>query len=107
MVCLSVVWKNGWQIITPTKSFAVFAATATEKAEWMAHINKCIADLLAKSKDGCLYRWRSTVLCCHNLAGHIILMFLLNNENAMTLHWYDQWVGTLYKISQNMKSQHF
>ena len=24
------------------KSFAVFAATATEKQEWMAHINKCI-----------------------------------------------------------------
>ncbi len=43
-------WKHGWQLITPTKSFAVFAATATEKAEWMAHINKCIVDLLAKSE---------------------------------------------------------
>ncbi|XP_064384190.1 pleckstrin homology domain-containing family F member 2-like [Halichondria panicea] len=42
-------WKNGWQLITPTKSFAVFAATATEKAEWMAHINKCIVDLLART----------------------------------------------------------
>jgi len=31
------------------KSFAVFAATATEKQEWMAHINKCIEDLLKKS----------------------------------------------------------
>lgn len=43
------VLKNGWQIISPKKSFAVYAATATEKAEWMAHINKCIADLLSKT----------------------------------------------------------
>ena len=42
--------KNGWQIISAKKSFAVYAATRTEKAEWMAHINKCIQDLLAKSK---------------------------------------------------------
>ncbi|CAH1250843.1 pleckstrin homology domain-containing family F member 2-like isoform X5 [Branchiostoma lanceolatum] len=40
--------RNGWLIISPTKSFAVYAATATEKSEWMAHINKCIQDLLAK-----------------------------------------------------------
>lgn len=46
-------WKNGWQVISPKKSFAVFAATPTEKAEWMAHINKCIVDLLAKSRSGC------------------------------------------------------
>eukprot|EP00112_Aurelia_sp_Birch-Aquarium-sp1_P004406 Seg1498.7 transcript_id=Seg1498.7/GoldUCD/mRNA.D3Y31 product="Pleckstrin-like domain-containing family F member 2" protein_id=Seg1498.7/GoldUCD/D3Y31 len=37
--------RNGWQIISPGKSFAVYAATGTEKAEWMAHINKCIDDL--------------------------------------------------------------
>lgn len=42
-------WKNGWQIITPKKSFAVFAGTATEKKEWMAHIQKSINDLLAKT----------------------------------------------------------
>ena len=42
--------KNGWQIISAKKSFAVYAATRTEKAEWMAHINKCIQDLLAKSE---------------------------------------------------------
>lgn len=34
---------------TTTKSFAVYAATSTEKQEWMAHINKCIEDLLRKS----------------------------------------------------------
>ncbi|KAK3927305.1 Pleckstrin-like proteiny domain-containing family F member 1-like protein [Frankliniella fusca] len=42
-------FKNGWVIRTSTKSFAVYAATSTEKQEWMAHINKCIEDLLRKS----------------------------------------------------------
>ncbi|XP_043921550.1 pleckstrin homology domain-containing family F member 2 [Protopterus annectens] len=41
--------RNGWLIKTPTKSFAVYAATASEKSEWMNHINKCVSDLLAKS----------------------------------------------------------
>ena len=49
----AAAWKNGWQVISPKKSFAVFAATPTEKAEWMAHINKCIVDLLAKSQCNC------------------------------------------------------
>lgn len=40
--------RNGWQIISPSKSFSVYAATATEKAEWMAHIDKCVKDLLTK-----------------------------------------------------------
>ncbi|KOC68331.1 Pleckstrin homology domain-containing family F member 2, partial [Habropoda laboriosa] len=42
-------YRNGWLIKTVTKSFAVYAATATEKQEWMAHITKCIEDLLRKS----------------------------------------------------------
>lgn len=42
-------YRNGWLIRTTTKSFAVYAATGTEKQEWMAHINKCIEDLLRKS----------------------------------------------------------
>ncbi|KAI5693441.1 hypothetical protein M8J76_000780 [Diaphorina citri] len=41
--------RNGWLIQTSSKSFAVHAATSTEKQEWMAHINKCIEDLLRKS----------------------------------------------------------
>ncbi|CAH1392871.1 unnamed protein product [Nezara viridula] len=41
--------RNGWLIRTTSKSFAVYAATSTEKQEWMAHINKCIEDLLRKS----------------------------------------------------------
>lgn len=48
--------KNGWQIISAKKSFAVYAATRTEKAEWMAHINKCIQDLLAKSEYKFVYK---------------------------------------------------
>ncbi|ESO91553.1 hypothetical protein LOTGIDRAFT_233364 [Lottia gigantea] len=40
--------RNGWKIISPSKSFAVFAATNTEKKEWMAHIRKCVSDLLIK-----------------------------------------------------------
>jgi len=42
-------YKNGWLVCTQGKSFAVYAATATEKQEWMAHIDKCIRDLLNKS----------------------------------------------------------
>ena len=42
-------FRNGWLICTRGKSFAVYAATATEKQEWMAHIEKCIRDLLTKS----------------------------------------------------------
>ena len=36
MSVVNIIW------IFRGKSFAVFAATATEKQEWMAHINKCI-----------------------------------------------------------------
>ncbi|ALC48298.1 rush [Drosophila busckii] len=42
-------YRNGWYIRTTTKSFVVYAATTTEKQEWMAHINKCVEDLLRKS----------------------------------------------------------
>lgn len=45
-----VEYRNGWLIRTASKSFAVYAATGTEKQEWMAHINKCIEDLLRKSE---------------------------------------------------------
>lgn len=41
--------RNGWVIRTRSKSFAVYAATAAEKLEWMAHIRKCVEDLLKKS----------------------------------------------------------
>ncbi len=41
-------FRNGWLICTRGKSFAVYAATATEKQEWMAHIDKCVRELIAK-----------------------------------------------------------
>ena len=41
--------NNGWLIKTPNKSFAVYAATPTEKEEWMGHIQKCVRDLLKRS----------------------------------------------------------
>ncbi|CAG5119577.1 unnamed protein product [Candidula unifasciata] len=40
--------RNGWKIMSPSKSFVVYAATASEKKEWMAHIRKCVNDLLAR-----------------------------------------------------------
>ena len=46
--CWYRIFVFGWSCLDPEhwicrgKSFAVFAATATEKQEWMAHINKCI-----------------------------------------------------------------
>lgn len=49
-IIVIVELRNGWLIRTASKSFAVYAATSTEKQEWMAHINKCIGDLLRKSK---------------------------------------------------------
>jgi len=39
----------GWLIRTPTKSFAVYAASLNEKREWINHINMCIKDLLDRS----------------------------------------------------------
>ena len=40
--------RNGWKIISPSKSFVVYAATSTEKSQWMSHIRKCVNDLLLK-----------------------------------------------------------
>lgn len=40
--------RNGWQIISPSKSFSVYAATPSEKTEWMSHIAKCAQDLRTK-----------------------------------------------------------
>lgn len=40
--------RNGWLIKTRSKSFAVYAATSTEKKEWMLHIERCVNDILTK-----------------------------------------------------------
>ena len=42
--------RNGWKIISPSKSFVVYAATAVEKQQWISHIKKCVSDLLVKRK---------------------------------------------------------
>ncbi|XP_076802200.1 pleckstrin homology domain-containing family F member 2-like isoform X2 [Clavelina lepadiformis] len=36
--------RNGWLIISPSKSFAVYAQTAMEKQEWMTHMTRCIEE---------------------------------------------------------------
>lgn len=76
--------RNGWQIISPGKSFAVYAATGTEKAEWMAHINKCIDDLVAKSMFfGFWWLW--------------IWQYLLNSSVEIDIHYnlQDNTIGSL------------
>lgn len=47
---------HGWQIISSSKSFAIYAATLTEKTEWMAHISSCINTLATQSG------WKSTLV---------------------------------------------
>lgn len=42
--------RNGWKLISPSKSFVVYAATSTEKHQWMSHIKKCVDDLLIKRR---------------------------------------------------------
>lgn len=37
--------KNGWLIMSPKKSFCVYATTSKEKIEWMTHISNCIEKL--------------------------------------------------------------
>lgn len=44
------VMKNGWLIKTSSKSFAVYAGSPSEKAEWIRHIKKCANDLLEQSE---------------------------------------------------------
>ncbi|XP_063685693.1 pleckstrin homology domain-containing family F member 2-like [Bolinopsis microptera] len=41
--------QNGWQIISPRKSFNVYAANSSEKSEWIQHLNTCIEGCQRKS----------------------------------------------------------
>uniref|UniRef100_T1KHF8 FYVE-type domain-containing protein n=1 Tax=Tetranychus urticae TaxID=32264 RepID=T1KHF8_TETUR len=41
--------KHGWLIKTPTRSFAVYAGSETEKEEWIQHIQKCVKSLLKRT----------------------------------------------------------
>jgi hypothetical protein len=42
--------RNGWIILSPKKSFSVYATTSKEKTEWMLHINNCIEKLTNRAK---------------------------------------------------------
>lgn len=46
--------RNGWLIISPTKTFAVYAQTAMEKQEWMTHMNRCIEEERRKAGRLCM-----------------------------------------------------
>jgi hypothetical protein len=41
----------------------VYAATASEKSEWMAHISKCAEDLITKRKLNNSYLEMEVVMC--------------------------------------------
>jgi len=44
--------RNGWLIMSPRKSFCVYASTPREKIEWMTHISNCIEKLSNNSRKG-------------------------------------------------------
>jgi len=50
IMCMFADLRNGWKLISPKKSFVVYAATAVEKQQWISHIQKCVGDLLTKRK---------------------------------------------------------
>lgn len=37
--------KNGWLVMSPKKTFCVYATTSKEKIEWMTHISNCVEKL--------------------------------------------------------------
>ncbi|RNA14721.1 pleckstrin homology domain-containing family F member 2 [Brachionus plicatilis] len=44
--------KNGWLIMSPKKTFCVYATTSKEKFEWMSHISNCIEKLSNNERKG-------------------------------------------------------
>ncbi|CAH8594165.1 unnamed protein product [Heterobilharzia americana] len=38
------IYRNGFSILSPRKSFTVYASTSEEKAQWIVHLRKCISD---------------------------------------------------------------
>ena len=79
-----VAWRNGWQIISPKKSFSVFAASSTEKNEWVAHMKKCITDIQAKKSMFHL------MLLPNNLNVMLITVIVFTSEYTFSIHlWFD------------------
>lgn len=104
--------RNGWKLISPSKSFVVYAATSTEKHQWMSHIKKCVDDLLIKRMywQVCLsgsfhQKIRSPFLCNINVIvegqGHSSrpMSYLLRLNNYM-IKW-NHWDG-LYDIKTDL-----
>ena len=50
MVEIITELRNGWMVMSPKKTFCVYATTAREKIEWMTHISNCIDKLSSKIK---------------------------------------------------------
>lgn len=51
MVKIITELRNGWMVMSPKKTFCVYATTAREKIEWMTHISNCIDKLSSKIKS--------------------------------------------------------
>ncbi|CAH8524733.1 unnamed protein product [Schistosoma turkestanicum] len=43
------IYRNGFSILSPKKSFTVYASTAEEKTQWMVHLKKCISCSLSST----------------------------------------------------------
>lgn len=95
--------RNGWKLISPSKSFVVYAATSTEKHQWMSHIKKCVDDLLIKRMywQACLSgsfheKIRSPFFCnikvivegqCHSSRPMSYLLRFNNYDQMKSLGW--------------------
>ena len=58
--------RHGWLIISPSKTFAVYAQTAMEKQEWMSHMSRCIDE--ERKKAGMIvifFNSKTSVLKCY------------------------------------------
>lgn len=113
--------RNGWKLISPSKSFVVYAATSTEKHQWMSHIKKCVDDLLIKrmywqaSLSGSFHqKIRSPFFCNINVIvegqGHSSrpMSYLLRLNNYMikwikSLGW-PLWYQNIYVLLSEVKA---
>ncbi|CAH8853067.1 unnamed protein product [Trichobilharzia szidati] len=45
------IYRNGFSILSPRKSFTVYASTSEEKAQWVVHLKKCISNSIHSTKQ--------------------------------------------------------
>ncbi|KER27515.1 hypothetical protein T265_05474 [Opisthorchis viverrini] len=48
-ICDNGIYRNGFAIMSPKKSFTVYSSTAEEKIQWVAHMKRSIAEARALS----------------------------------------------------------